>query len=262
MSENSSVTIYSDGGAELNVSGGSACIIEDNKSKNRIRIAAFIGPATNNEAEIVASLLGFSFLQASKFKTHNVHWVCDSQYVLNSACQFIFNWQKNGWKTASKSPVKNQGLWRAYLRLSQGCKITPEHVRGHTGHEENEICDQAATWVRDKGPRLINGDDSRAAVMVSEVDNNPWLVINATSFLRQLRQDEPANVDIDAFVHLYKEGGWNSFKNDLTAGASDVRVCSKTPVLKLLEQAKDRAKSADKNLAKDIDALIKKYQNA
>ena len=68
----------------------------------------------------------------------------DSQYVKNGINQWIINWKKNGWKTASKKPVKNKDLWVELDSLVQNKKIEWKWVRGHSGHPENEKADQLA----------------------------------------------------------------------------------------------------------------------
>ena len=50
----------------------------------------------------------------------------------------------NGWKTASRQPVKNQELWQELHELNQRHTITWIWVKGHNGHPENERCDQLA----------------------------------------------------------------------------------------------------------------------
>jgi ribonuclease HI len=75
--------------------------------------------------------------------------VTDSQYLANAFNQrWLANWKKNGWKTASKEPVKNKDLWVALDALMQQHQIKWEWTRGHSGHEENERCDELATLGR------------------------------------------------------------------------------------------------------------------
>ena len=68
----------------------------------------------------------------------------DSNYVKNGISDWIFNWKKNGWKTASKKPVKNKELWQKLDSLSKNHSIQWEWVKGHSGHPENERCDELA----------------------------------------------------------------------------------------------------------------------
>jgi ribonuclease HI len=65
----------------------------------------------------------------------------DSQYVQKGITQWIHAWERNGWRTSGKKPVKNSELWRALSDLSRGMAITWAWVKGHAGNEMNERCD-------------------------------------------------------------------------------------------------------------------------
>ena len=68
----------------------------------------------------------------------------DSQYVKQGINQWLAGWKKNGWKTASRAPVKNKDLW---LLLDEECnkhKVEWHWVKGHSGHAENERADELA----------------------------------------------------------------------------------------------------------------------
>ena len=166
------VIIYADGGGAKDSATGAGCIVElGGNAKSRkynvaqqIKIVAFMGQATNNEAEISAILMGLAVANAMDIiidtvagkKEVVVKIVSDSEYALKSATQYIFNWLRNGWKTASREPVKNQGLWKVYLSLVAKLKIDIEHVKGHSGHKFNEACDDACTWARFNGEEAID----------------------------------------------------------------------------------------------------------
>ncbi|HAI28858.1 MAG TPA: ribonuclease HI, partial [Thalassospira sp.] len=55
-----------------------------------------------------------------------------------------FGWQKRGWKTADKKPVKNVELWQRLLQALEPHKVEWHWVKGHAGHPENERCDELA----------------------------------------------------------------------------------------------------------------------
>ena len=188
-----SFVLYSDGGGEKSSSAAGACVIQT--PSNRLHLMVFLGAATNNEAEICAGLLGFSALQllAPNNSKVPVRWVCDSEYTLKSATQYIYGWQKNGWKTAAKKPVKNQGLWRAYLLLSRPFKVDPTHVYGHTGHAENEACDTAATWARNHAFSYLAQEGDGVSVF-SVGDGEEWLLFDGREFLAELRESGTEDV--------------------------------------------------------------------
>lgn len=95
---------------------------------------------TNNRMELTAAIEGLAALKESC----QVDLTTDSQYVRKGVTEWIKNWKKNGWKTASKQPVKNADLWRKLDELSVAHTVQWHWVKGHAGHRENEIADQLA----------------------------------------------------------------------------------------------------------------------
>jgi ribonuclease HI len=259
--------IYSDGGAELGHSAAAACIILDEEQQLVFNCVAFLGAGTNNEAEIAASLLGFSYIRsiAKDNKKVHVRWVSDSEYALKSATAYIHTWQKNGWKTANKKPVKNQGLWQSYLILSEGLSITPEHVRGHTGHPENEACDEACNWARVEGKDLINEGREGSHFKLS---GESWMLLDGEDFLNKMRSEIFNPADSQYFVKkfsslLSKSGQVGKAKKNIKkeSPADNEEVLAQlNEVLLTVEQKLKRNKSPElTNLGTDLRALIKTH---
>ena len=69
----------------------------------------------------------------------------DSSYVKDGITKWIFGWQKNGWKTAAKKPVKNADLWKELLAATEPHQIDWQWVKGHAGHPDNERADRLAS---------------------------------------------------------------------------------------------------------------------
>ena len=74
----------------------------------------------------------------------------DSQYVQKGMKEWIFQWKKNQWRTRDKSPVKNSDLWKLLDDEAAKHKVTWHHVRGHSGHVENERVDRLANRAIDE----------------------------------------------------------------------------------------------------------------
>ena len=68
----------------------------------------------------------------------------DSVYVRDGITKWIFGWQKNGWRTAARQPVKNAELWQELLAAARPHRIDWKWVKGHAGHAENERADKLA----------------------------------------------------------------------------------------------------------------------
>ncbi len=95
---------------------------------------------TNNRMELMAAIMALEALT----QPCKVVLTTDSRYVMDGITQWMANWKKRGWKTASKQPVKNEDLWR---RLDAACErhdIKWQWVKGHSGHPENEKADALA----------------------------------------------------------------------------------------------------------------------
>ena len=69
----------------------------------------------------------------------------DSRYVMDGLTKWIKGWQKNGWKTAAKQPVKNADLWQALIAAAKPHRIQWLWVKGHAGHPDNERADKLAS---------------------------------------------------------------------------------------------------------------------
>jgi ribonuclease HI len=95
---------------------------------------------TNNRMELMAAIEGLKIL----ITPCEVSLTTDSQYVKNGITQWVHNWQRNGWKTASKEPVKNADLWVLLLEQVAKHTVTWHWVKGHSGHPENEEADRLA----------------------------------------------------------------------------------------------------------------------
>jgi ribonuclease HI len=68
----------------------------------------------------------------------------DSEYVKSGITTWIHGWKKNGWKTRSKSPVKNDDLWRRMDEEVSRHEIEWRWVKGHASHADNNRCDELA----------------------------------------------------------------------------------------------------------------------
>lgn len=111
---------------------------------------------TNNRMELTAVIKA---LQALK-QPCDIVLTTDSQYVKRGITEWIYNWHKNGWKTAGKQPVKNMDLWLVIFNEIQKHKIQWRWVRGHTGHKENEMADALANRAIDELNKSASGSDS------------------------------------------------------------------------------------------------------
>lgn len=95
---------------------------------------------TNNRMELLAVIRALELLKRPVVA--RVH--TDSQYVQKGISEWIHGWKARGWKTAAKTPVKNEDLWRALDEAASRHKVDWVWVKGHAGHAENERADELA----------------------------------------------------------------------------------------------------------------------
>ncbi len=134
-----SVELYTDGACRGNPGpGGWGAILRMNRHEKEL----FGGESatTNNRMELMAAIAGLEALK----RPCRVHLTTDSQYVMKGVTEWMPNWKRRGWKTASKQPVKNVDLWQRLDAALARHQVKWQWVRGHTGHPENERADALA----------------------------------------------------------------------------------------------------------------------
>jgi len=101
---------------------------------------------TNNRMELMAAISGLEALK----RPCVVDMHTDSQYVRDGITKYIKNWKRNGWRTASKEPVKNQDLWQ---RLEAARDVHTVHwhwIKGHSGDHFNDRADELVREAREE----------------------------------------------------------------------------------------------------------------
>lgn len=134
------VEIFTDGACKGNPGkGGWGAILR--MGEHEKEMSGSEKETTNNRMELMAAIQALKALnQPCRVSLHT-----DSKYVLDGITRWVFGWQKNGWKTADKKPVKNDDLWMALVEAVRPHKVEWIWVRGHDGHPENERADKLAS---------------------------------------------------------------------------------------------------------------------
>jgi len=146
VNDQADVILYTDGACSGNPGpGGWAAILRHPATGKEMKLSDADPRTTNNKMELTAVIEGLRTLNDRK--RWRVHVVTDSEYVIRGMTEWIEGWIANGWRRGKKttSPVvKNADLWKTLYELCEKNEVTFEHVRGHTGHPENEECDRLA----------------------------------------------------------------------------------------------------------------------
>ncbi|WP_231489634.1 ribonuclease HI [Billgrantia saliphila] len=138
------VTIYTDGACRGNPGpGGWGAVLVSGRHEKTLN--GFEANTTNNRMELMAAIMALHTLKRSC----EVELWTDSEYLRRGITEWIHNWMKRGWKTASRQPVKNAELWRELHEETQRHRIHWHWVKGHNGHPGNERADALANAAID-----------------------------------------------------------------------------------------------------------------
>ena len=151
------VIVYTDGGcAPTNPGpGGWAAILRSGEHMKELKGGE--PTSTNNRMELMAAIAALEALKRPSIVDMNI----DSQYVRDGITKYINNWKRNGWRTASKDPVKNQDLWQRLDAARNVHTVRWHWVKGHSGDHDTERAD---ALVQEARAEIRQGaDPSRAA---------------------------------------------------------------------------------------------------
>lgn len=112
----------------------------------------FIGPGTNQIAELTAAIEGLSRVPPGAA----VELVSDSQYVLKGLTEWRAGWERRGFRNSKGEAVANLPLWKRLFALADERKLATRWVRGHAGDYYNERADGLANQalrLRSSSPR-------------------------------------------------------------------------------------------------------------
>ena len=133
------IEIFCDGACSGNPGpGGFGALLRAGKSQKELSGAAL--NTTNNRMELTAAITALEALS----RPCTVSVTTDSQYLVKGMTEWIFSWMKKGWINSKKDPVVNRDLWERLYALAKIHRIEWKWVRGHSGHPENERCDELA----------------------------------------------------------------------------------------------------------------------
>ena len=153
------MVIYTDGSAHPNPGPGGFGVIVLDKDKNfcnnnytlvEVYNKQFTNTnVTNNEMELKAILYAFLNygikVNVNEFTEIPVVY-SDSAYAVNTFNDWMFRWEKAGWRNSKKQTPENLELVQAYYNwYQQGYRIDLRKVKGHAGDKWNEYADLLAT---------------------------------------------------------------------------------------------------------------------
>lgn len=144
------VQLFTDGGCSGNPGpGGWAFILRHAATGKEKEVSGAEENTTNNRMELLAVIRGLEALTCPC----EVELVTDSEYVGKGLSQWMAKWKVNGWRRKEGGdwkPVKNEEMWRRLDELVQKHRVRYTRILGHSGHPENERCDELAVAAYQK----------------------------------------------------------------------------------------------------------------
>jgi ribonuclease HI len=139
MASSKSIDIYTDGACSGNPGPGgwgSVLLWGD----HRRELSGGDKDTTNNRMEMQAVISALEVLK----KPSVVNLYTDSIYVMKGITEWLPQWKKRNWRTASRQPVKNVDLWQVLEAALLPHQVDWHWVKGHSGVAENERADELA----------------------------------------------------------------------------------------------------------------------
>ncbi len=144
------VHIYTDGACSGNPGpGGWGYILRHVSTGTEKEASGGEKETTNNRMELQAVISALSALK----KPCDVELFTDSVYVGKGMTEWMRKWKQNGWQRKegrTLKPVANVELWQQLDELLQVHRVKYTRVAGHSGHPENDRCDELAVQAYQK----------------------------------------------------------------------------------------------------------------
>lgn len=167
------IVVFTDGASKGNPGPGGWGAIIVSPDGNVTELGGGSPATTNNKMELTGAIEAFSHLNGVDGR---VAVYTDSTYVIQGIREWIHNWKRRGWKTATGSDVMNRELWQELSELTtrRGPRaISWHYVRGHVGTPGNERCDRIADAFATFQPvTLFKGPISDYTIAVHELPDD------------------------------------------------------------------------------------------
>tara|TARA_B100000925_G_C21974144_1_gene459274 strand:- start:411 stop:1076 length:666 start_codon:yes stop_codon:yes gene_type:complete len=148
------IVVFSDGACRGNPGPGAWGAVAQVRSNEFIFQKSGVEfNTTNNKMELMGAIEGLKTIEEnlSEYISSDILLVSDSKYVVDGLKSWVYGWKKRGWKKADGKQPENLELWKQLDDLNE--KLGGVHlfwVKGHSGHPQNELCDQLANKALDQ----------------------------------------------------------------------------------------------------------------
>jgi len=251
---------YTDGACKGNPGAGgwgAHLIFSDGRAQD---IYGGDSDTTNNRMELMGAI------QALKHSPRELKleiWT-DSSYVKNGITEWIDNWKKKGWKTASRKPVANQDLWQQLDELRQARDVDWHWVKGHAGHAGNEKADELANLgvTSNSEQDVVNKQyDKQSARLIDDTAKKKEQIMPSDSQIHDSRVASDVDWLLDDPLGLNMMDDGLDLDDDVNAAESDDGFIKQTAIEHSSDEhnttyATDTLTTASTDIDTDIDTDI------
>jgi ribonuclease HI len=157
-----SLAIFTDGGCRGNPGPGAYAFVAQNiQGEILAQAVEFESHTTNNKMELQGPIRGLTDIkqileaQGLSPKSQKIKVMTDSKYVVDGMKSWVLGWKNRGWKKADNKAPENLELWKTLDFLAgEFSQIEWVWVKGHSGHPQNEFCDQLVNELMDENISL------------------------------------------------------------------------------------------------------------
>jgi ribonuclease HI len=164
------IVVFTDGAASGNPGPGGWAAVVVTPQGHVTELGGGTEHTTNNKMELTGAIKALEHVAGAR---EAVQIYTDSSYVIKGITQWVWNWQRRGWKTAEGADVLNRDLWEQLLSLVNARgrnRIEWRWVRGHDGTPGNERVDEiAVAFSRNRNEQLYDGPLSVYALPVLDL---------------------------------------------------------------------------------------------
>ncbi len=176
------ITVFTDGASKRNPGPGGWGVVIATPDGHVTELGGGEALTTNNKMELTGAIQAFTHLEAVPGR---VAVYTDSTYVIQGIEQWVHNWRRRGWKTATGAEVLNRDLWETLHGLTSARpprSIAWHYVRGHTGIPGNERVDAIADAFAVQGrAALYDGPLAGYDVAIFDVPDSTGLPTRSSS---------------------------------------------------------------------------------
>ena len=170
------IVAFTDGAASGNPGPGGWAAVVVTPQGHVTELGGGAAHTTNNKMELTGALKALEHIAR---EPQPVRIYTDSSYVIKGITQWVWNWQRRGWKTAGGGDVLNRDLWEQLLSLVNAHgrnRIEWHWVRGHDGTPGNERVDEiAVAFSRGRDEQLYDGPLSAYGLAILDLPDNTTL---------------------------------------------------------------------------------------